>query len=172
MVLSFPVILSVSTIVETRQLGDPGMAGIALTLFNIGGLGMAAAYGKLYSVLKKWTVVFVCACTILSEIVVVTSQSIWMLFIGMILFSSGLLILPSAVMDSSEVLPPEKTSFASGLMAGGVNIGVFLSSYFIALVFGIFKTEDPTVAVWSAMACLIVVTLILVATRFKKEKPS
>lgn len=170
MVLSFPVIISVSTVVDVRQLGTSAQAGVALTLFNVGGIVLSAVFGKLYQFMKKWTMIFVLVVTILSMVIVAGATSMWMLYIGMLLFGSGLLLLPALIMDNGQFLPPESVSYASGLMVACMNLGVFFTSPLIAIVFKIVGKADIAAPLYFCMACLGVITILLALTRFKKEK--
>jgi predicted MFS family arabinose efflux permease len=172
MALSFPIIISISTIVQGRGLGDAAQAGIVSIMFNIGGLVMSLLFGRVFNVLKKWTIVSVYVLTIIAMLIVAMAQALWMCYVGMFFFGAGLLVLPSLVMDSQQVLPPEKRSFASGLMAAGMNIGVFLSPHFVALVTIIFNRPDVVdtgIATYVGIGGLIVIAIILSLMRIGKR---
>lgn len=169
MVLSFPLIISVSSIVDVRQLGTSVQAGTALIMFNIGGIILAASFGKIFQLLKKWTIVFVYALTILAIVIVSQATSIWMLYVGMLFFGSGLLLLPTLVMDNEQVLPEEKYSFASGLMVAGMNVGVFFSSTFVGLIFKIVGQADVVAPLRFSIISLGILAVLLILTRIRKE---
>lgn len=169
MVLSFPLIISVSSIIDARQLGTSVQAGTALIIFNIGGIFLAASFGKIFQVFKKWTIVFDCVLTILAILIVSMATNIWMIYIGMLFFGSGLLLLPTLVMDSEQVITKEKVSFASGLMVAGMNVGVFLSSTFVALIFKIVGQTDVVAPLRFSIISLCILTILLALTRIKKN---
>lgn len=170
MVLSFPLFLSVSTIVDVRHLGTAAQAGVALTLFNVGGMALSALFGNIYKLLKKWTLIGVLLITILSMVIVSQASSFWMLCIGTLLFGSGLLLLPVLIIENGQVLPAEQVSFASGMMVAGMNIGSFLSSYVIAIIFAIVGNENIAAPLYFSIISLSVITVLLALIRIKKDK--
>lgn len=168
MLLSFPVIISVSSIIDTRQLGTGVQAGFALTLFNIGGLVLTVGFGKLYQLLKKWTIIFILVLTITSIALVSSATTLWMLYVGMVLFGSGLLVLPTLVMDCGRDLPVEQVTFASGLMVACMNVGVFFASSFVGVILKIVGSEAVTAPLRFSMICLGVLAVLLALIKLKK----
>ncbi|MFZ7120992.1 MAG: hypothetical protein ACOWWH_08600, partial [Eubacteriaceae bacterium] len=110
-------------------------AGLALSLLTVGGMVGNTFFGKVYQNLGKFMITFDLVVAIIELIIVYYANSIMYIYIGTTIVGIGfMLIIPTLMMDVGKIAPPAGIPLASGFIIAFMNIGSFLSTYYISFV--------------------------------------
>ncbi|GAQ26317.1 MFS transporter [Tepidanaerobacter syntrophicus] len=135
MMLNYPLLVNMSTIIITDNLGDAASAGIVLSMFTVGGMIAGGIFGKLYQKASKFTITIGLIILAIGAGIVYYSNNIVVLTIGMMLDGIGFgIIMPAIMMILGMIVSPASFAAASGVLMAFMNLGGFVSTYYIAML--------------------------------------
>lgn len=169
MMLNYPLLVNMSSVIETYGMGDASDSAMVLTMFTVGGMVAGAIFAKLFGVFKSKVMAVGLSLMTLAMVCLYFGNSIAFMYAGSTLSGIGFsMIMPTIMMQIGAVVPPAQVSTASGMIVAGMNVGGFVSAYFFAAVSGIFgKTGDLKFPYLVAIICFAIGSLGLL---FKKDK--
>ncbi len=133
--LNYPALVNMSTIIITGNLGDAASAGIVLSLFTVGGMVAGAVFGKLYQKIALFSIPVGFAVMAGGAGLVYYAGSLPILALGMAFIGMGFgWLMPAFMMMVGMVTSPEAYATASGILMAFMNLGGFLSTYYIAML--------------------------------------
>ena len=165
----YPLFLNVSTIIIGEGLGTAALAGIVLSMYNIGGLTAGLIFGFIYRSLKNSTIP-VCLLSIIIFLAIgYFGKSALSLMIavggcGLALF----LIWPAVMSEFSETLPVNATGPASGVFIACLNVGCFAASPYVGLLQSITGNTSPRFPIIIGFFAVGVISVIWILS--KKHK--
>lgn len=122
---------------------------------------------------KKWTVPFCCLIVTVGYVAsAFLTGSLAGCIIGSVLLGFGKsFVMPYAVNQVSTVSPPSKIPTCISFLMGCMNLGMFLSNYFIGFLAG-FSGEITVFSQFSVCAVLSVAAAVLAFFLYTAEKPA
>lgn len=166
--------VNISTYIITEyQLGTSAQAGIVSALQTICGVIAGIVFGRIVTILKKWTVPFCCLIVTVGYVAsAFLTGSLAGCIIGSVLLGFGKsFVMPYAVNQVSTVSPPSKIPTCISFLMGCMNLGMFLSNYFIGFLAG-FSGEITVFSQFSVCAVLSVAAAVLAFFLYTAEKPA
>lgn len=157
MVLNYPLLVNMSTVLETTGMGDATVAALVLTMFTIGGMVSGVIFAKIFGLLKQNTLAFGLFCLAIAMACMSFGNSLFFMYAAATLGGIGFsFILPTMMMSVGNVVHPSQVATASGFIIGAMNIGGFLSAYFFDVLRTIFNNNDIRFSFYVAMICFTV----------------
>ncbi|MDI3482059.1 MAG: hypothetical protein PWQ97_1714 [Tepidanaerobacteraceae bacterium] len=166
--LNYPMLVNMSTIIITGNMGNAASAGVVLSMFTVGGMVAGAIFGKLY----QYTNRFAMSVGMLMEAIgmgfVYYANNLMLLTMGATLVGLGFsIIFPSVMMLVGMVVPPAGFAAASGILVAFMNLGGFVSTYYIALVAGISGQDAVRFPIFLSMVIYGIATLVYSLAKLK-----
>lgn len=152
MMLNYPLLVNMSTIIITDNLGGAASAGVVLSMFTVGGMVAGAIFGKVYQLATRFTISIGLLIMAAGSGFVYYATNLLSLTIGATLVGIGFgLLMPSVMMIIGAMVAPAAFAAASGILMAVMNLGGFLSTYYIGLLSNI----NPAVRfpIFVAMIC-------------------
>ncbi|AEE90493.1 Major facilitator superfamily MFS_1 [Tepidanaerobacter acetatoxydans Re1] len=135
MMLNYPLLVNMSTIIITDNLGDAASAGIVLSMFTVGGMLAGAIFGKLYQKATRFTIPIGLAIMAIGAGFVYYANNLMLLTFGMTLVGIGFgIVMPAVMMIIGMIVSPASFAAASGILMAFMNLGGFVSTYYIAFL--------------------------------------
>lgn len=171
MMLNYPMLVNMSTIIITGNLGDAASAGVVLSMFTVGGMIGGAVFGKLHQYIKLNVIPLSLIIISLGMGSVFYANSLIMLTVGSTLVGFGFSILmPAVMMIIGSIVPPTAFASASGMLMAFMNLGGFISTYYIALLLNINNyIRFPIFVAMVVYAISAVVFYTLIKTKYSKS---
>ena len=133
--LNYPALVNMSTIIITGNLGDAASAGIVLSLFTVGGMVAGATFGKLYQKIALFSIPVGFIVMAAGAGLVYYAGGLLILSLGNALIGMGFgWLMPAFMMMIGMATSPEGYATASGILMAFMNLGGFLSTYYIAML--------------------------------------
>jgi len=168
MMLNYPMLLNMSTIIITGNLGSAASAGVVLSMFTVGGMVAGAIFGKLYQITSKFAMSVGMFMVVLGMAFVNYANSIMLLIAGTTFVGIGFgIIMPSVMMILGMIAPPAGFAAASGIVMAFMNLGGFVSPYYMALLARISGQSSVRFPIFFAMIIYGISALIYTLTRLK-----
>ncbi|MBC3803372.1 MFS transporter [Acetobacterium fimetarium] len=171
MLLVYPLMTGISTIVVTKEFGTAAAAGLALSFLTVGGMIGNSFFGKLHQKLKKFTLTFDFIVVIIGLAVVYYAFNIIVIYIGMVIIGIGfMLVVPTLMMDIGSIVSPERIPLASSFVIAFMNIGAFLSPYYINLIGSITGVVDVNFVIFASLVLFIVMAVVYTIIQMFQKK--
>lgn len=138
------LLLNMSTIIITENMGSADRAGMILSMYTVGGILSGAAFGKVYAALRRFAVpVSVLSVTTGLGFCYLAHDSLAMT-IGCFITGLGFFILfPTIMLEAGRKSAVAASASVSALVLSSINLGGFLSSFYIGCM-GLFtKAISP-----------------------------
>lgn len=140
----YPVLLNISAIVDHDKLGGAVMAGTISSLFTIGNAIAGLIFVRVHKAAGRYTIAAGLIAWVAGMLIFSFGESIVMLGAGMFLCGVAFQIVwPGTINSFSEYAPQNKLAFASAIFSSGMNIGCFLTTFFISAVADLSGNNDP-----------------------------
>ncbi|MGB9814228.1 MAG: MFS transporter [Thermovenabulum sp.] len=166
MMLNYPMLVNMSTIIITGNLGDAASAGFVLSMFTVGGMVAGAIFGKLYQKATRFTISIGLAILSVGMGCVNYANSLMMLTVGAALVGMGFgIVMPAVMMIIGMIVPPEGFAAASGILMAIMNVGGFISTYYIALLLNI--NDSIRFPIFIAMVIYAISALVYTLSKIK-----
>lgn len=168
--LSFPAMLSTSTLLAAKGIESVSVAGIALSFFTAGGIVAGVVYDKINSVLKKFTLPLVMLMFAAGYAVLIFSSSVAVLFAANFIIGMAFMFVgPLVFLYGGSVMPKENIALFGSLVTAAACGAQFLSTPYISFVGKLFGNGDVIITPFVVgMICFIVLG---VATLFVDVRP-
>lgn len=141
--LNYPMLVNMSTIIITGNLGNAASAGVVLSMFTVGGMVAGAIFGKLYQYTNRFAISVGLLIVSIGAGFVYYANSLVLLTVGATLVGIGFsIVMPAVMMIIGMVVPPAGFAAASGILMAFMNLGGFVSPYYIDLLAKI-SGQDP-----------------------------
>lgn len=168
----YTVLLNMSSICANENIGGATVAGILLALYCVGNTCGGFIFAPLSKFFGKFVVPIGLAMWILGTACVAFGHSVPLIIIGVLLSGTAVqTVWPGTVNTYSEYVPKDKQSMAVAIFVSGMNIGCFLTTYFIGAVANITGSADPRLPVQYGFVIVLaagVIWAVIEAARKKK----
>lgn len=169
----YPVLLNMSAIVDQEGLGNAAVTGIISSLYTIGNGIAGVIFAKVYKAAGKWTIPVGLILWAAGTAIFSFGYNLPLIVIGVVVSGIAVQIVwPATINSFSQYVPAGKQSMASALFVSGMNLGCFLTSFYITGVADITGNADPRLPCQIGLVIVIVFALIwsVVQMRYKTEK--
>lgn len=169
----YPVILNMSAIIDYENLGTGAVTGIISSLFTIGNALAGLIFARVYKLAGKYTVPVGLVLWIAGMAVFGFGHNLPMIMIGVIV--SGIaaqIVWPGTVNSFSEYVPESRLSLASALFVSGMNLGCFLTSFFISGVSAVTGNDNPRLPCMIGLVIVIVFAAVWSVVEVKRKRNS
>lgn len=168
MMLNYPMLVNMSTIIISGNLGTPAAAGMVLSMFTVGGMFAGTIFGKLYQVVNRFTITVGLVITAIGMALVYYANSLLILTIGSTGVGIGFgLVMPAVMMILGMIVPPHAFAIASGILMAVMNAFAFLSTYYIELVARVTGAPAVRSPIFVALCAYAAAAVIYTLARLK-----
>ncbi|KNZ43642.1 hypothetical protein AKG39_00295 [Acetobacterium bakii] len=138
LILVYPMLVNMSTIIAVTGLGGAPEAALVLTMFTVGGMVSGLIFAKVFGIFKKNTLAVGLGLLAVAMASIGLGNTIIFMYIGTTVAGIGFsFILPTVFMDLGAAVHPSQMATASGIIMASMNVGGFCSAYFFAFLAGI-----------------------------------
>ncbi len=154
----YPVLLNMSAIIAYENLGTGAVTGVISSLFSIGNALAGLIFAGVYRRAGKYTIPVGLALWALGMVVFTLGSSLAAIVVGVVISGVAVQIVwPGTIHSFSEYVPQGKLSMASALFLSGMNLGCFLTSFFISATAVLTGNDNPR------LPCLFGLVIVAVA---------
>lgn len=167
----YPVILNMSAIIDYENLGTGAVTGIISSLFTIGNALAGLIFARVCKLAGKYTVPAGLVLWTAGMAVFGFGHNLSMIMIGVIV--SGIaaqIVWPGTVNSFSEYVPESRLSLASALFVSGMNLGCFLTSFFISGVSNVTGNDNPRLPCMIGLVIVIVFAAVWSVVEVKRKR--
>ena len=145
----YPVLLNMSSVCANENIGSATVAGILLALYTVGNCIGGFIFEPLHRFAGKLVVPIGLVFWILGTACFAFGHSVPLIIIGVLLSGTAVqTVWPGTVNTYSEYVPKNKQSMAVAIFVSGMNIGCFLTTYFIGAVANITGDSNPRLPIF------------------------
>lgn len=145
----YPVLLNMSSVCANENSGGATVAGILLALYTVGNCIGGFIFEPLHRFAGKLVVPIGLVFWILGTACFAFGHSVPLIIIGVLLSGTAVqTVWPGTVNTYSEYVPKNKQSMAVAIFVSGMNIGCFLTTYFIGAVANITGDTNPRLPIF------------------------
>lgn len=145
----YPVLLNMSSVCANENIGGATVAGILLALYTVGNCIGGFIFEPLHRFAGKLVVPIGLVFWILGTACFAFGHSVSLIIIGVLLSGTAVqTVWPGTVNTYSEYVPKNKQSMAVAIFVSGMNIGCFLTTYFIGAVANITGDTNPRLPIF------------------------
>jgi len=135
MILLYPLLVNMSTLIAVGGMGGPADAALVLTMFTVGGMIAGFIFAKVFRIFQKNTFALGLGLLAIAMASIGFGNTILFMYIGATAAGFGFsFIIPTIFMDLGAAVHPSQIPTASGIVLASMNIGGFTSAYFFALM--------------------------------------
>lgn len=171
----YTVLLNMSSICANENIGGATVAGILLALYCVGNTCGGFIFSPLNKFFGKLVVPIGLAMWIAGTACVAFGHSVALIIVGVLLSGTAVqTVWPGTVNTYSEYVPKNKQSMAVAIFVSGMNIGCFLTTYFIGAVANITGNTDPRLPVQYGFYIVLIAGVIwaVVEAARKMKQPA
>lgn len=135
MMLSYPLLVNFSSLMEIKEVGGATQAALALSMYTVGGAISGTLFGKVYQMLGRFILPLAFFGGAAGIALVVYGNSALMMTLGT--FVTGLffmLSMPAVMMLIGMYTPPSTMAMAISINMAFMNVFAFISTYWISLI--------------------------------------
>lgn len=144
----YTVLLNMSSICAYENIGGATVAGILLSIYCIGNMAGGFIFNPLSKAVGKYVVPIGLILWIIGTACVAFGHSVPFIVVGALVSGTAVqTVWPGTVNTYSEYVPKSKQSMAVAIFVSGMNIGCFLTTYFIQAVATFTGSDSPRVPV-------------------------
>lgn len=145
----YPVLLNMSSVCANENIGGATVAGILLALYTVGNCIGGFIFEPLHRFAGKLVVPIGLVFWILGTACFAFGHNVPLIIIGVLLSGTAVqTVWPGTVNTYSEYVPKNKQSMAVAIFVSGMNIGCFLTTYFIGAVANITGDTNPRLPIF------------------------
>ena len=145
----YPVLLNMSSVCANENIGGATVAGILLALYTVGNCIGGFIFEPLHRFAGKLVVPIGLVFWILGTACFAFGHNVPIIIIGVLLSGTAVqTVWPGTVNTYSEYVPKNKQSMAVAIFVSGMNIGCFLTTYFIGAVANITGDTNPRLPIF------------------------
>ena len=167
----YTVLLNMSSICAYENIGGAAVAGALLSVYCIGNMCGGFLFNPLSKAAKGLVVPVGLILWIAGTACVAFGHSVFMIVLGALLSGTAVQTLwPGTVNTYSEYVPKDKQSMAVAIFVSGMNIGCFLTTYFIQAVMNMTGSDSPRVPVQYGFFIVLIAGLIWAVIEAKRGR--
>ena len=165
----YTVLLNMSSICAYEKIGGAAVAGALLSVYCIGNMCGGFLFNPLSTKAGKLVVPIGLIMWIAGTACIAFGHSVFFIVLGALLSGTAVqTVWPGTVNTYSEYVPKDKQSMAVAIFVSGMNIGCFLTTYFIQAVMNITGSDSPRVPVQYGFVIVIIAGLIWAVIEAKR----
>lgn len=169
----YPVLLNMSAVCAYENIGGAAIAGILSALFTIGNLIAGVSFEFLSKRLHKFVIPFGLFLWVIGTACAAFGKNVPLIVVGVVLCGWAVQVVwPGTVNSYADYVPVKKQSMAVALFASGMNIGCFLSTYFISGIAAATGSENPRLPIAYGFFIILVCSVIWIATQCIRKNPA
>jgi len=144
----YTVLLNMSSICAYEHIGGAAVAGALLSIYCIGNMCGGFLFNPLSRKANKKVVTIGLILWIIGTACIAFGHSVIFIVLGALISGTAVqTVWPGTVNSYSEYVPKDKQSMAVAIFVSGMNIGCFLTTYFIQWVMNVSGSDSPRVPV-------------------------
>ena len=157
----YTVLLNMSSICAYENIGGATVAGILLSIYCIGNMCGGFLFNPLSKMTGKYVVPIGLILWITGTACIAFGHSVVLIVLGALLSGTAVqTVWPGTVNTYSEYVPKDKQSMAVAIFVSGMNIGCFLTTYFIQAVMKFTGSDSPRLPVQYGFVIVIIAGVI------------
>lgn len=154
------MILNMSTIITTEKIGNAALAGTILSMYTVGGIIGGFIFGKMYKMAGKMTIPLSIMILSLGLGISNFSHSVIMITIGCTIAGVGFFVIfPAILMEAGQKVSVSASAMVSAMILGSINLGGFLSSFYIGLLEMVFGSTSPRLPILAATVITFLISV-------------
>lgn len=154
------MILNMSTIITTEKIGNAALAGTILSMYTVGGIIGGFIFGKMYKMAGKMTIPLSIMILSLGLGISNFSHSVIMITIGCTIAGVGFFVIfPAILMEAGQKVSVSASAMVSAMILGSINLGGFLSSFYIGLLAMVFGRTSPRLPILAATVITFLISV-------------
>lgn len=175
-ILLYPMLTGMSSLVLANNYGTAAGAGLALTMFTVGGMISGMIFGKVYRATARFTFILGLLIHAVGYIFLIYGNSLMLLTVGATIVGIGFgFVMPAVTMSAGMLVPPYASPFAISLIIGFMSIGGFCSGFIFAFIqkaFSITSMRFPFVFGFICLTAYSIIHMLLNLKAPKVQDPS
>lgn len=141
----YPMLVGISTLIVSRELGTAATTGIVLAFLTLGGMVAGSIFGKVFKISGRFIMSLGFGLAAIGMAAIVFSTNLIILTVGVFFVGVAMsTLIPASMMLIGMTASPAQMAFAMSLFFAGMNLFGFLSTYWIGAIAAI--TGDPLTA--------------------------
>lgn len=157
----YTVLLNMSSICAYENIGGATVAGMLLSVYCIGNMCGGFLFNPLSKKAGGYIVPVGLALWVVGMGMVAFGHNVPSIVIGVLLNGTAVqTVWPGTVNSYSTYVPRDKQSLAVGVFLAGMNVGCFLTTYFIQAVMNFTGSESPRVPVQYGFIFVLAASII------------
>lgn len=166
-----PIMANMSTIIQTSHMGNAASVGIVLSVYTAGAMFAGAIFGKIYKAMNWYVIPGGLLMTAIGMGCVNYGNNLIMMTMGIVLAGIGFNFLaPSIMMNFGALISPTKSATAVGILMAFMNLGVFLTAYYIAILTHITGNTSPKFPVFAGMLIFGISAIVFVLINLRSSQ--
>lgn len=163
--------LKLAHFITSEKIGSPIHVGITNSLVFLSGFFGGLMYGKIYSLINRFSAVVVCSFFCIGFLMMYSAHSLASVYIANILMGIGVgVVQPYFVARISDIVPKERATMAIAYLGVVYSTAYFLASYMVPFLEGITGSTTIRTAylLWGiawGICCLIALLTALFAKK-------
>ena len=172
MMLLYPLLMRMSTVIEVGNMGNAATAALVLTMFTVGGMISGFIFSRIIRVFKRNTVTFGLILLAVAMLCIAYGNNILFMYVAATLAGIGLCIIsPYISLEIGKAVHPSLIPTATGIVLALMNVGGFMSQYFFDAVAGLFDCSGQLkFPFFFAMVVYVVLTVGHLLIKSQKGK--
>ena len=167
----YTVALNMSSIIAYNGIGTSSTAGLAGSANSVAGIVAGAVFATLFRYLKKYVLPVGIASSIIGLALCGYASNVPMVMISQFCVGFATFTVSTVIAhDFGAIVAPSGLALANGILAAVWNFSAFLTTYFIAIVSNLTKTDNPAVPVRVGMWAALIVGIIWIIFRMMRPK--
>lgn len=168
-IVLYPILSGMSSFIVLKQLGSLTIAGILISCHNVGGFIIGFFTDKIENKLKTYTIPASFLIITIGQLLALYIPNIIIIALGSFLTGIGFFTLISTItVYTGQISNNNNKTIRSTLLLVSMQLGMFLSSYFIEYSHIILKLSNDVESSWLASGILCAICAITL-TIFKKK---
>ena len=158
-----------SSICSYEQIGGAVVAGLLLSVYCVGNMCGGFLFQPVSTRAGKLVVPIGLLLWIAGTACIAFGHTVVLIVLGAFLSGTAVQIVwPGTVNSYSEYVPKDRQSMAVAVFVSGMNIGCFLTTYFIQAVMNFSGSENPRTPVQYGFAIVLIAGLVWAAVEAKR----
>lgn len=170
-VLYFAFFINIAIQVVGENLGNAASAGLAITIFTVGGLLTGLVFGKIAQRLKGMTMPVGWVLTGLGMAIISGVYDFNLLLMGCFVGGVGFTVVcPAFFTDLSVASPPSRVAFSISLACVLAGIGQFVAPYFFDVISGVFAQGPGRFPIRVSAIALVAGGVLLILQHYSQNQ--
>lgn len=165
-----PMLLNMSTILTTENIGNAAVAGTVLSMYTFGGIIGGFMFGKVYKLLGRMTISTTIVIISAGLGIIYFSHSVPMMIVGATVAGIGFFnMFPAVLMEVGHRAPVSASAMAAAFILSAINLGGFLSSFYIGLISAVSGSEAPRLPIQTGAVVVLVIAAAWLVFEMKEK---